>query len=230
MIEQGLRAQLEAQSLLTGQLFIQLDFHPEIPARFFARDESVPEIPTIPSTMEQLQANLQDTLAQLRELPLEDLISVAVKTLQNVNDGVGDFRALLGNTNDAVVKVDEKIGPILDDADSALDSAQAALDKIDAAMPSGEVGEGLDEALKGIQQFVEGLNRATPQLQSTLKQAEVTLATIENVTREDSRVVFELRTALRSLSDTSRSIKVLSDYLGRNPDALLFGKEASQRR
>ena len=52
LIERGLRAQLEMQSLVTGQLIVQLGFLPDTPIRLVG-DGKVPEIPTVPTTMQE---------------------------------------------------------------------------------------------------------------------------------------------------------------------------------
>ena len=53
LIRQGLKAQLQYQNLLTGQLVVALDFHPEKTARHIRMDAPYPEIPTIPSSIEE---------------------------------------------------------------------------------------------------------------------------------------------------------------------------------
>ena len=66
LIKAGLRAQLELQSLVTGQLMIELDFHPHTPAKMVGNDTGYPEIPTIPSGMEELAKTIE-------KLPLDQL-------------------------------------------------------------------------------------------------------------------------------------------------------------
>lgn len=58
--ERGLRAQLQLQSLVTGQLGINLDFHPSSPMRLVGAETTYPEFPTIPSTMAALGQSLDD--------------------------------------------------------------------------------------------------------------------------------------------------------------------------
>jgi paraquat-inducible protein B len=68
LIAAGLRAQLQSQSLLTGLLFVNLDFHPDAPARLVGGDEPYPEIPTMPSGLEQLQQSAGDVAMRLPAL------------------------------------------------------------------------------------------------------------------------------------------------------------------
>ena len=68
LIEAGFRAQLQSQSLLTGLLFVNLDFYPDKPPRLVGGDEPYPEIPTIPSDLEQLQQTAGDVAARMPAL------------------------------------------------------------------------------------------------------------------------------------------------------------------
>ncbi|HMB37256.1 MAG TPA: MlaD family protein, partial [Methylomirabilota bacterium] len=73
LIKQGLRAQLQTQSLLTGQLLVYLDFFPDFPAVFARRDPTVQEIPTIPTTLARLQARLEALLDTIGKVNLNEL-------------------------------------------------------------------------------------------------------------------------------------------------------------
>jgi paraquat-inducible protein B len=57
--EMGLRAQLQMQSLLTGQLFINYDFYPDTPIKKVGLDEKVYEVPTIPTTLQIFTETVQ---------------------------------------------------------------------------------------------------------------------------------------------------------------------------
>jgi paraquat-inducible protein B len=66
LIEKGLRAQLELQSFVTGQLVVNLDFYPNTPIRLVGLEKEYPEIPTIPSGIEQLKKRIE-------QLPLKEI-------------------------------------------------------------------------------------------------------------------------------------------------------------
>src|SRR5258708_13776693 len=78
LIEHGLRARLELQSLVTGHLVVALNFYPPTPLRLTGRSKRYPEMPTIPSSF--------DTLTRRAEnLPLEALVTDTNGPLQPVN-------------------------------------------------------------------------------------------------------------------------------------------------
>src|SRR5262249_6816288 len=74
-LQKGGRATLRMQSLVTGLLYVALDFFPDTPVRLLGLDPTVPELPTIPSDMDQLKSSVQQALADLRKLPLETILN-----------------------------------------------------------------------------------------------------------------------------------------------------------
>jgi paraquat-inducible protein B len=78
MIAKGLRAQLALESIVTGQLFVQLDFMPTVPALYHPDySDGYAEIPTAPSSFEKVQATLQ-------ELPLTELANKTVSSVSKL--------------------------------------------------------------------------------------------------------------------------------------------------
>lgn len=82
-IEEGLRARLDIQSFVTGQLLVAFDFYPDQPARLFGVIKQYPELPTLPvapdifAVMDQLPVkeiarNLQETVAGVNRLVNSD--------------------------------------------------------------------------------------------------------------------------------------------------------------
>ncbi len=78
LIEKGLKAQLQMQSFVTGQLMVYLDFWPEKKLRLIGpEDGDYPEIPTIPT-------DLQDFTRKLGSLPLKEILDKLNTTLGGV--------------------------------------------------------------------------------------------------------------------------------------------------
>ena len=106
LVEEGFRAQLQSQSLLTGLLFVNLDFYKDKPARMVGGEQPYPEIPTMPSEFEQLQQTAGDVAVRLPGLveQLNGLLSTINTELQGSKDQfrdiVADVAAIAGVVRD----------------------------------------------------------------------------------------------------------------------------------
>jgi paraquat-inducible protein B len=129
LVERGMRAQLVSQSLVTGQLIVAFDFHPDKPVNLVGGDLEYMELPTIPSTMEQLTETI-------KKLPLEELVNQALQVVKNIDSVVNspDLKAsihtlheALKNANELVEHVDEKVGPLASSIEKTAGAAQDAL-------------------------------------------------------------------------------------------------------
>jgi paraquat-inducible protein B len=117
MIEHGFRAQLRTGSLLTGQLYIALDFFPHS-AKIIPQPDLTPmPLPTIPGNLEQLQNTIVSLAYKLDQLPL-------AKIGRDVDDALGSLNRALGSTNGMLGKVDSEILP---EAKSTLAQARLTL-------------------------------------------------------------------------------------------------------
>ena len=91
LVQRGLRARLKTGSLLTGQLFIEMDLLPDTPLRRVGDNPEFPEIPTLPSTFDELTKTTAEIMADLKNLPLDELVHsmiVTVKSVQRLTDSV----------------------------------------------------------------------------------------------------------------------------------------------
>lgn len=106
LIKRGLRAQLQVESLVTGQLFVQLDIYPEAPPQEAVRDPAskLLEIPTVPTTLQEISQTFRQALNKLAELKLEEMISGLQKTLYGVERLVNspELTDLIHNMNVAL--------------------------------------------------------------------------------------------------------------------------------
>lgn len=86
MIQRGLRAQLGLDSIVTGQLYVQLDFMPNVPIRMDEDEvDMYPEIPTAPSPLEKIQNTLEN-------LPLSEIVDRAVSIMTRLDAFLGSSK------------------------------------------------------------------------------------------------------------------------------------------
>lgn len=166
LVRQGLRAQLQTGNYVTGQLFVDLDFYPDVPQSEIYWENYPPVLPTIPTPLEKISNTIFSIVKRLEELPLE--------------------------------KMGEQLYQIIDS---------------------------LTETMKQTKLLTKNLNTTvTPAVIATLQQTEKTLVTAEHVLNDESPVQQELSRVMDELSKALRSIRLLADYLERNPEALIHGK------
>lgn len=235
LVKKGLRAQLDMQSLVTGQLFVNLDFFPNKPARFVNIETGYKEIPTIPSSLEVLSKTVE-------KLPIYELASKANKVLRGVERWVNspemeDVMVSLSQTmkeaRGTMEEVRERAGPILGKLEATLGEAHGLLH--DVRTQINPLVADIREVAKGTRVMVHDVNghagRVAASLgtvlkiaESAVKKADTTLDGLEGMVSEESGIRHELYGALRELSAAARSIRSLADYLERHPEALLHGK------
>jgi paraquat-inducible protein B len=210
LVERGLRAKLELQSLVTGKLQVAFDMFPDTPVHYVGLDKKVPELPTIPTAMEQLAKTLEN-------LPIKEIVEDARKTMAAI----------------------EKLAtsPELTEAVTALNRSLQDFGKLTRNLDRrvGPLTTSIEETMKDTQKLVQNVNTQVEptftQLQETLKtaqasvkNAEVALASISDVVDPDSTLMYELTRTLQQLKVMADSINSLAGYLQRQPDALIRGK------
>ncbi|MFL9936677.1 MlaD family protein [Paraburkholderia sp. RL18-103-BIB-C] len=85
MVAHGFRAQLRTGSLLTGQLYIALDFFPAAPKAEINWSANPPELPTVPGGLQSLQDSITTLVAKLNKIPFEGIGKNAQKTLADAD-------------------------------------------------------------------------------------------------------------------------------------------------
>jgi phospholipid/cholesterol/gamma-HCH transport system substrate-binding protein len=215
-VKAGIRAKLGIDSLVTGQLLVELDFQPEAPAIYRAPRKTYPEIPTIPSDTQQVIERLQDFFAKLTSEV--DFPQIA-KDIQGIAAGVNelanspDLRAMLAGgsklANDDLPRLTKSIEHALAELDGAIDDTRSLITHVD-----GRVDPLLAELIPTVQHLDAAIAGAEQVLQSTNSQL-----------RQGSALTLEIQATLRDLQSVSRSASLLLDYLEKHPEALLRGKK-----
>jgi len=109
LVARGLRAQLTTGSLLTGQLFVALDFFHDATKALVNWGKVPPELPTIPSSLASLQHNLSHFAQKLERLPVDELMTDLRKTL-------GSLQTMLRSTDALAQQLDKQVAPKAEEA------------------------------------------------------------------------------------------------------------------
>jgi paraquat-inducible protein B len=116
-IDRGLRATLEMQSFVTGQMQVGLDFYPDKPAKFAENkvDTKTPEVPTIPTPMQELAKKIQN-------LPIDQIFEKLSSTLSAIDkvvsspeipEAIQSMNLALEDVRKLVKNVDGQVGPLV---------------------------------------------------------------------------------------------------------------------
>ena len=238
LVARGLRAQLIVQSMVTGQLMVELDFHRDKPAKLVAGYSEYLEIPTIRSGMD-------DLVKQIEEAPIEDILNKVLSAVdgiakvvnsREVKESLISLEQTLKNLNKLVQNIDSRIEPLVSTVEEAVKDYGKLARNVDRQVKpvlSGivETERHADKLVKNVDAQVTRLgsriDEAAKSANAALVEAKKTLNTIEGLTGEDSQMIYQITTTLKELSAAARSIRVWADYLERHPEALLRGKGGS---
>ncbi|MEW6441787.1 MAG: MlaD family protein [bacterium] len=207
MIEQGLRGQIGMESLVTGVRYVKLDLFPGSPARLVADPQvKVPEIPTLPTPLEEMQSGVARLLDRLETIDFAGMM----RSLSNAAAGVDRF-VNAPELNRTVASVNKVI--------ESLNQAAIGLRQVTDSV-NGNIAPVSKSLLATSQSAEAALNEA----RAALNEAKTAFAGLNSALEPESPLMYELATALERLSGAARSVHSLADYLDRNPDALLRGR------
>jgi len=166
LFERGLRAQLEVQSFVTGQLSINLDFHPGTPLSLApGAGGPIPEMPTIPSKAAALGRSLE-------ELNLPELVQDLRSTVKEVERAVSspEARAILTSAASTLQGASalvaatnrrlESLGPGLERATRSLDETLGEIRLLARGLDQQAIPSAT-EALRELQGVAQRVNAET---------------------------------------------------------------------
>ncbi|MCG8618837.1 MAG: MlaD family protein [Desulfobacterales bacterium] len=199
MIQDGLRARLETGSLLTGQLFIALDMHPEAPLNLVGAEVPFPELPTIPADLTEMTESVKVILNKLEHLDIKRIEDELVATLE----GAGNIVSQAGR---ALERAD--IETAVADFSQALAMLRKVLSRVDHHMTP--MADSLEATL------VSG--------RDTLEKLRNSLDMVDKNLDPNAPLQYHLIELTGEFTEMARSIRILVDMLERNPNSVIFGK------
>jgi paraquat-inducible protein B len=206
LIKAGLRAQLQLQSLLTGQLFIQMDFYPNTPVELVGNTK-YPEIPTIPTPIEKITRKLEN-------FPVEQVMNDIIATTQGLQKLVNspELHKSIVSLNESLASLNR----ILQSRDfqAAIASLHAALD---------EFGSFARKADRQVGPLSSDMQATLGEVRNTMSQARATLESAQHLV-SDQKLLYAVDNALAEITSAARGVRDLTDFLERQPQSLIRGK------
>src|SRR6185503_6199913 len=114
MVARGLRGQLKTGNLLTGQLFVNMDFFPDAPKAEMDWTKPPPVAPTIHGGPDELTATVARIAKKIGKMPLDEIGAELRQNLVTMN-------RTLNSADKLVKRLDAEVAPA---ARSALDDAR----------------------------------------------------------------------------------------------------------
>ena len=178
LVDTGLRAQVRNGNLLTGQLYIAMDFYPRATPVVLERRSSVLTLPTVPGGLNELQSQVTDIVQRLGKLPLEKIADGLAGTVQQAHTSLREItpemRALLiegRSTLKTAQALVDKLGPEAQQSLAALKQAatgaQATLERVEQnlAAPGAPLQRSLDATLQEVQRAAQAMRLLADTLQ-----------------------------------------------------------------
>ena len=207
---EGFRGRLDSESLVTGVLYVELELVPDAPAAILHQlKHEYDEIPTVPSQIQQLLANLSqvdvhglsenvnrlvvrldNSFSQLNvaeiNAGLTNLVGAANQLVRspNLTNSLASLRQMLDQAGSLLKRIDGRVDPVADSVTNTLYDAQKTL-------------AGLRFAIRNVSDLID----------------------------PDSAIPSDLRQALEDLGNAGREVADLAEFLHRNPSSLLTGRK-----
>lgn len=218
--EAGLRAQLEIESFVTGQLLVRLDMRPDTPIEMSGLESEHPEIPTIRSDIQELLARMQRWLSNISDNVDVDALA------EGLTNSLTGFAAL--TTSPDLYETLAGLNALVNDEDVQDLGASLVVALENVSVAANEATELFRSADRGIDSVAEDLEPVLEKLGDTLRTAERTLEAARLQLRGDSEQVYQLQSTLREVEGAATALREFFDYLERNPEALIRGKQETE--
>lgn len=220
LVAEGMRGRLKMQNLLTGQLYVDLDFYPDKPARRVSTDPAISEIPTIQTTLKEITTILEEfpiteffnDVAAISTSARKILTSEAVENIPNqLEETLTSLRSMTDN-------LDRESGSLFIAAKDGLTELHRAIEAVQGAME--RVGKAADR--------VDAWAAEDSKIYNSITVAGSELAaaagTLQQLADDQSPAVQRFNTALTEISRAARAVRLLAETLEQQPEALLQGK------
>lgn len=225
LVERGLRAQLLSESLVTGLKAVEFDFFPNTPAELSGAEAAagVRELPTVPSDIEQLTA-------ELKGLPIAELADSSRDVMDGLSRLVSspEIQDLPGEVNEALAElrvlirnVDVNLGELTARLETTAATANDTLVEVKKLFTD-EEGPLLTVAAD--------FEKTSRSMRAAMDQTEKTFKTLEATVDGTADMQHELTVTLRELGAAARALRQLADSLEQYPESLLRGKGSGRPR
>lgn len=214
-IKNGMRAQLNFQSFLTGLLYVELDFYPESPVKLYGLQTDYRELPTIATQFEVLSKSFA-------ELDIKGMVTHIDEFATELNRIIksGEIQTTIKSVNRAAISIEKTSNNVsvqVSQLAQNIEKTRAEIDKL------------LAELNTRTPELAQSLNKSLKDLSLSLDQINKTAASIDNNFSEDAPLINQLNSTLNDISRSAQAFRSLSETLEQQPEAVLRGKNSTSK-
>lgn len=221
LVERGLRGQLAMQSLLTGQLYIDLDFRPgKGPAPSRAGPHNEIEIPTVATPLQDLRNQVDGLDIKRLVGDLSAIASSGRRLLEGpeLSHAVKDIEAVATSLRRLTEQLDRRAGPLADASLATLEATRLAMDRMgNSAVTVNESARRVGQTFNPEGPLVQDLRKASQELSRAA-------AALADAAQDEAPLNQNLQRALKDVSQAARALRELADTLDQQPESVLKGR------
>lgn len=220
MVDAGLRMRMASQGI-TGIIYLEADFVD--PARFPPQtppwQPRYAYIPSVPSTLTQIQTAAEQLMARLNEVDVAGLVQRVDTLVRALTETVttGEGHRLLTEAADTIADVRVRADALAPDIQAAVADARAV------AKATRQILEGRE-----MRTVVTNTAAATAELRTALARLPATAAAVEQAARQIGALVAnadrDVGPTLRDLRVTADNLRAITEQMRRYPSQVLFGQ------
>ncbi|MDR2845284.1 MAG: MlaD family protein [Puniceicoccales bacterium] len=220
-LKKGLRARLQQQSLLTGMLYVDLDFYPKTEIKYHKQttNDGLIEVPTVSSNHGTVIRAATQTMEQFGRIQFAAMGEKMDRILAQLEEGVGavEFKKI----NQGVLSVTASANELLNDK-----QLRQVADNLNAALKAvRELSQSLDGQVAPLSQEVQ---KTADEARKTLAQIHLAAENLRLLTQPGTGLRGSLDETLQQVADAAAALRTLANYLERQPNVLITGKAAAK--
>ncbi len=239
-IDLGLRATLQQASFVTGLLFVEMNFYDDPPPPQFIQlpkdkvtQPYYKEIPTLRSGLTEVIQKVSFMVSEISQIDFLGMGEDARGTLAALRAALEalDVEGINDNTIATLAHLrrlleDPEVQAVAQNVNETMGSVKTLLQNADGGVT--DIRALVSQANEAVNPLFESLNATADEAQLTLAEARVTLRNLGELVEPGSPLAARLDYTLSEVGMAARSLRQLADYLERNPDSILTGRDNSQ--
>ncbi len=212
-VDNGLRATLETESLVTGRLYVALDVFPNAAPPEYVGSVKYPEIPT-------QSTGLVEFIKNLSKIDLPGMVSQLNDILSKLDTSLGELK---------VKELNDRLASVLNTVESLLISTKLPETAESFRLTSDKAREMIEKLETELAPLGTNLNRTADAAVTTLAELQRASTDLRRVLASESPTMAELHRVLEETALAARAVRGLADELARDPSVLIKGRYQGEK-